>query len=208
MSEPCSRCGANVAPELARVTEKGTLCEACYVSYEADANAAVQNKSRLGRTILGGVGVVALIGFAVAYHFWSGAGLGAPCHRGEDCRSGVCLTTKGDDTTDPFVAGVCTTDCDRDDDCGERFRCVKRSCEPIGTRGFGASCSRAWDCLSNHCIGPRGSAKILGPISIGYYCSVPCGAGGECPDGAECSDVDGARLCARVPKDEPQPAAE
>src|SRR5262252_4293397 len=102
--QKCRSCDADVAPEVARITEQGTLCPVCYARYEADSQAAVQQKSRLGRTLLGGAGVIALVGFSVAYYFWSGVGLGEKCHEASDCRSGLCLANGNG-----FLSvGICT----------------------------------------------------------------------------------------------------
>ena len=54
--------------------------------------------------------------------------MGEPCHRGDDCRSGMCLELYEPAASLPVVAerrgGVCSSDCKDDADCPADMRCA------------------------------------------------------------------------------------
>ncbi|HJL17223.1 MAG TPA: S1 family peptidase [Sandaracinaceae bacterium LLY-WYZ-13_1] len=106
-------------------------------------------------------------------------GLGEPCETDGECR---------DDMVCHDNAGVlaCASACEGADDCPERFECREGLCILDQRQGVGGVCASNADCGDGICAA-QGERR---------WCTAPCESADECPDGFDCVDAGGARVCA------------
>ena len=90
------------------------------------------------------------------------------CTSGQDCLSGICLTTGRQN--------YCSSACTGNDQCGAGYECYEQYCAPSGSACPAAQCEGAWHCPQGYaCMGGMCTAtgKTGDRCEVSLYCE-PC----------------------------------
>ena len=161
---------------------------------DANAPAGAERSSSKRKWVLGLLLVPSLVLSArAAVDYVRRPGIGGSCIG--PCRSGFCYVPGNE-----LMRAYCTHACSSSSDCPPDFTCVSAEatqgsfCRRAPHGVGGERCAAAEDCLSNRCV-EYVVADVAQGRFRGRYCVAPCPSVGSCPEGTQCEEVEGDRVC-------------